>query len=185
MVFFNTVLKLSFYFDQLSNLSRSPKNNAAQTTQHCSAPESKADPQPARASFPNQPTGLPCPFGWTKHLVLASLCFSSHSAPARATLPSCSVRFFCHPESLSLSGSAQPLFPVSSAQPEPLSPSPAAKDPPRQSCLARQAPSSPRAASWNTQPVLPARAPFSSWAASQSRALHSTGLLWETRHKPS
>lgn len=43
---FNMVLELSFYLDKLSNLTKSQKNNAAQTTQHCSAPESRADPQP-------------------------------------------------------------------------------------------------------------------------------------------
>lgn len=106
--FFNTVLELSFYLDQLSNLSRSPKKNAAQTTQHCSASKSRADPEPAL--LPSQPTGLPCPFGWTKHLVLASLFLQPLSPSQSHTLQLlCEILLPSSPSALS--DSAQPLFP--------------------------------------------------------------------------
>lgn len=47
------MFELSFYSDKLWNLT---KNNSVQTAQRCSVLESRADPQPARASLHRQPT---------------------------------------------------------------------------------------------------------------------------------
>lgn len=187
------VLEMSFYLDKLSNLTRSLKNNATQTPQHCSAPESRADPQPVWVSLLNQPTGSPCPAGHTKHLVLSRLCYSSNSAPDRdsnqassqAHVPQLLCEILLPSRVTQPCLAHQPLFPGqlrAFSQPARarffswagrLSPSLPAKDPPcpasqsplsqpgRLSCLASQAQSSPWPASWNTQPVLPARARFS------------------------